>query len=325
MSSPADKLLRNEYLLRLNRTIDYIQNNYSEELNLSKLARIACFSKYHFHRIFLSLTGETINDFVRRIRLEKSRERLKYDLGKSITEIALECGFSSSQNFAKAFRAQYGVTPSIIRDELHWDHWKETMNSLREKDKQHLQSTEEFLYDLYRNKRKLPIDRILNKQSVLDVKIKKIPDLRVAYFRSIGPYTNETTAPVWKQLVQWAKPQGLMNEENMVLGVIWSDPDVTPEKKLIYDACITIPESITVDRFVNIQNLPGGVYAVYHCEIEVNSIEEAWMSFFLNWLASSDYQPDTRPSYQIYYKHPEKQVPKRVILDLCYAIKPLIY
>ena len=280
MPSPADKLLRNEYLLRLNRTIDYIQNNYSEELNLSRLARIACFSKYHFHRIFLSLTGETINDFVRRIRLEKSRERLKYDLSKSITEIALECGFSSSQNFAKAFKAQYGVTPSIIRDELHWDRWKETMNSLREKDKHNLESTEEFLYDLYRNKRNLPIDRILDKQSVLDVKIKKIPDLRVAYFRSIGPYTYETTVPVWKQLVQWANPKGLMNEGNTVLGGIWSDPDVTPENKLIYDACITIPESITVDRSVNIQNLPGGEYAVYHCEIEVNSIEEAWMSFF---------------------------------------------
>jgi AraC family transcriptional regulator len=199
------------------------------------------------------------------------------------------------------------------------------MNSLREKDKHHLESTEEFLYDLYRNKRKLPIDRILDKKSVLDVKIRKIPDLRVAYFRSIGPYTYETTVPVWKQLVQWAKPKGLMNEENIVLGVIWSDPDVTPENKLIYDACITIPESITVDRSVNIQNLPGGEYAVYHCEIEVNSIEEAWMSFFLNWLASSNYQPDTRPSYQIYYKHPEKQIPRRVILDLCYAIKPLIY
>ena len=315
--------MKTEYLLRLNRTIDYIQNNYSEDLNLSKLARIACFSKYHFHRIFLDLTGETICDFVRRIRLEKSREMLIYDLSKSITEIALECGFSSSQNFAKTFKAHYGVTPSMIRDEFHWDNWKEVMNNLRDTDKSDLQPTEAFLYDLYRNKRKLPIDKLLGKQSVLDVKIKKMPDLRVAYFRSIGPYNNETTAPVWKKLVQWAKPKGLMNEQNMVLGVIWSDPDITPQNKLIYDACITLPESITVDKSVNIQNLPGGDYAVYHCEVDVHDIEEAWMSFFLNWLASSDYQPDTRPNYQIYYKNPEKQIPKRVILDLCYAIKPL--
>ena len=49
MRESADKLLKNEYRSRLNRTIDYIQNHYDEDLNLTKLAEIACFSKFHFH------------------------------------------------------------------------------------------------------------------------------------------------------------------------------------------------------------------------------------------------------------------------------------
>ena len=67
---PADKLLNNEYRMRINRTIDYIRAHYAEDLSLEKLASIACFSKFHFHRLFRAVVGETLNDYVQRIRLE---------------------------------------------------------------------------------------------------------------------------------------------------------------------------------------------------------------------------------------------------------------
>ncbi|MCK7469159.1 MAG: GyrI-like domain-containing protein [Desulfosudis oleivorans] len=61
---------------------------------------------------------------------------------------------------------------------------------------------------------------------------------------------------------------------------------------------------------MNVQVLPGGKFAIHHCEIDADHTEEIWMSFVLNWLASSDYQPDDRPPYQIYYNdadsHPLK-------------------
>jgi AraC family transcriptional regulator len=323
MRSAAEKLLQNEYRTRVNQTIDYIQNNYSDELNLSKLAELSCFSKFHFHRIFLSMTGETPNDFVRRIRLDKAREKLKYQLDKSITEIALECGFSSSQNFAKMFKAHYGVPPSLVREVLHWDSWKEAMQNLREKDKRHLNQTEAYLYNLYRNKHKLPIDEILSKKQVLQVKIVEMPDLRVAYIRCIGPYNKEMHAPAFHRLLQWANPRGLTTEGTIGLGAIWSNDDIVPEDRLIFDACITIPESIKANRWVNVQTLPGGKYAIQHCEIEVNDIHSAWLSFFLNYLASSDYQPDVRPAYHIYYNNPETHPLKHLILDLCFPIKPV--
>ncbi len=107
------------------------------------------------------------------------------------------------------------------------------------------------------------------------------------------------------------------------MGVIWGNPDVTPGDKLIYDACITVPESIKPDKWVNIQSLAGGKFAIHHCEIEVDSHDEAWMSMILNWLTSSDYQPDARPVYEIYYNDPETHPLKHQILDLCLPIRPL--
>ena len=323
MHESADKLLNNEYRSRLNRTIDYILNHYDEDLNLTKLAEVACFSKFHFHRIFRAMVGETLNDFVQRIRLEKSVQMLITDLNKSITEIALDCGFSSSQSFAKLFKAHYGMTPSTSRREYNWDDWIIKMRNLNGENKDNLQPGEAYLYDYYHNKRQLPIDKILDKRCVLQVKIENLPDLHVAYIRSRGPYNYKTIEPVFRQLSRWANPRGLIENGSMFLGVGWSNPVITPEDKLIYDACITVPESIKADRWVDIQVLPGGKFAIHNCEIETDHDEEAWLSFVLNWLASSDYQPDDRPLYQIYYNDPETHPLKHQILDLCLPIKPL--
>ncbi len=323
MSVSEDKLLKNEYRSRLNRTIDYIQNHYDEDLNLTKLAEVACFSKFHFHRIFRAMVGETLNDFVQRIRLEKSIQKLTTDLNKSITEIALDCGFSCSQNFAKIFKARYGITPSIFRREFKWNDWKIKMLNLKGKNKDDLQPVEAFLYDTYYNKRQLPIDKILDKQFVPQVRIDNLPDLSVAYIRSRGPYHSKTIGPVFKQLLQWANPRELIENGSMVLSVLWSNPSITPEDKLIHDACITVPESIRADRWVDVQVLPGGKFAIHHCEIDADHTEEIWMSFVLNWLASSDYQPDDRPPYQIYYNDADTHPLKHQIIDLCLPIKPL--
>lgn len=323
MSLSEDKLLKNEYRSRLNRTIDYILNHYDEDLNLTKLAEVACFSKFHFHRIFRAMVGETLNDFVQRVRLEKSIKKLTADLNESITEIALDCGFSSSQNFAKLFKAHYGVTPSLVRREFKWNDWKIKMLNLKGKNKDDLQPVEAFLYDTYYNKRQLPIDKILDKQFVPQVRIENITDLRVAYIRSRGPYQHETLASVFKKLLQWANPKGYMTQETMVLSVFWNNPDVTPKDKLIHDACITVHESIKADRWVDVQVLPGGKFAIHHCEIDAGHSDESWMSFVLNWLATSDYQPDDRPLYQIYYNDPDTHPLKHQITDLCLPIKPL--
>ena len=318
---PVDKLLNNEYRMRINRIIDYIQAHYAEDLSLEKLASIACFSKFHFHRLFRAMVGETLNDYVQRIRLEKSVRKLTSDRTKSITDIAFECGFSGSQNFARLFKSHYGVTPSVIRREYHWDEWKNKMRRLKGRELEELPPAEAHLYDIYRNKRKLSIDKILDERPVTQVKIVDMPDLRVAYVRSIGPYTTERLLPAFNQLTKWAAPRGLMNDDAKILGV-WNNPGSVPEDKLIHDACITVPDSVSADKWVDVQILPGGKYAIHHLAIRADQMEATWLSFVLNWLTFSDYQPDDRPMYQIYYKAPENDPSRLRVLDLCMPVKP---
>ena len=65
--------LRLEPFLKLadNRAIDHVTNNLASPLKLKDVARVACFSPHHFHRIFRALVGETLATFVKRVRLER--------------------------------------------------------------------------------------------------------------------------------------------------------------------------------------------------------------------------------------------------------------
>ena len=63
-----------EYISRINKVIDYIEINITTELNLDALASTANFSKFHFHRIFKNLVGETLNKYINRVRIEKAHK-----------------------------------------------------------------------------------------------------------------------------------------------------------------------------------------------------------------------------------------------------------
>ncbi|MEW6187085.1 MAG: GyrI-like domain-containing protein [Thermodesulfobacteriota bacterium] len=323
MEFSSRTLLKNEYIFRLNRAIDYIQDHYSEDLNLTGLAGIACFSKYHFHRLFRELTGETVTEFLRRIRLEKAAVKLILETDKDITEIALDCGFSSSQNFARSFKKYSGITPSSLRREFNWDSVIAQKSSM---DPDLLSKLPPTLVDLFRSyeQKKTAVMERTGPYPPFQVEIKEVPSIPVAYVRHQGPYQVEGVRGAFGKLMKWAIPRGLFTENSLVIGVVWSSPSLTPQKNLLYDACLTVPEGIQTDRGVNLQTLPGGKYAIHHCEIDPEAHEEEWLNLVLNWLASSGYQPDARPAYDIYYNDFETHPQKKVILDLCFPVKPKI-
>jgi len=106
--------VNSEYVQRINRVIDYFRANLHRQVKLEELAKVACFSEFHFHRIFGAVAGETLNSFANRIRLEKAVRLLRYS-DHSLTNIALDCGFSSSATLSRAFRSGYETSASRFR------------------------------------------------------------------------------------------------------------------------------------------------------------------------------------------------------------------
>lgn len=323
MNAPADKLLQNEYRNHVNQTIDYIHSHYNEDLRLDKLAQVACISKFHFHRLFRTMAGETLKHFIQRVRLEKSVPMLTRHPSKSITEIAFDCGFCCSQNYSKAFKMHYGVTPSFVRNEFNWDELKIKLKDLEIINTGNPNSSEVFFNHIFQNKHRLPIDKIIGKQRVPKIKIMKMTDTQVAYIRSKGPFRLDAAESAFQHLRQWAESRELINKDTIFLNVLWNSPSITPTDKLIHDACITVPPSVKTDKWMNIQTVPGGKFAVNHCKVETDRIWHAWMRFILHLMRSCDYRPAHLPYYQIWHLNPKQQSLKYRTMDICIPIKSL--
>jgi AraC family transcriptional regulator len=101
---------KDNYIQSVYKVIFYIEQNYGYELTLEELASVAGFSKYHFHRIFKSIIGETLSDYIRRVRLSSTTLKLKTN--QKISHIAMNSGYETNASFSKAFKKHFGVTPT---------------------------------------------------------------------------------------------------------------------------------------------------------------------------------------------------------------------
>lgn len=98
---------------RLQRAMDYIHANLTKEITVENLAAAASLSRFHFSRMFKAATGQSPRRFIGRLRLDLSRSLLMQ--GRSIADVAHDCGFSSESNFVRSFRRVTGVTPGRYR------------------------------------------------------------------------------------------------------------------------------------------------------------------------------------------------------------------
>ena len=103
-----------DYDARIGVVQQYIREHINEPLKREVLAAVAGFSVPHFHRIFTACVGENIASYTRRARLERAGRKLRMG-AVDITEVALAAGYDSHAAFGKAFKRQYGVSPSEFR------------------------------------------------------------------------------------------------------------------------------------------------------------------------------------------------------------------
>src|SRR5262245_48318368 len=110
MTTPNDQTYRQRIL----KVQLFIQEHLDEELPLERLARLAHFSAFHFHRIFKAIAGEAVHEYVRRLRLESAAVALK-TTSRPVTQIAFDAGYATHEAFTRAFRQMFGVSPSQFR------------------------------------------------------------------------------------------------------------------------------------------------------------------------------------------------------------------
>lgn len=315
-----------EYAARVHRVMDYIENHLASPLTLEELSQVAGFSKYHFHRIFASQTGETLFGFIQRLRLEKAAFLLASDPRVSVTEAALEAGFGGSSSFARGFKQRFGLSPTEWRSKPAGSGRNLGMmdrnsgNTDRNPGKSFPASK---VYIEYAGDTQLW--RYEMEQKTMTVTVKEIPAWTLAYVRYVGPYAGdgELFQRLNEKLFKWAGARGLVRfPETQHLIVYHDNPEITDEEKLRLSVCITVPEDTPVDGDIGKMTLSAGKYAFARFQLGVSEYTDAWSWVYGTWLPDSGYAPDDGPCFELYHgAGPDAS--GLFTVDICVPVKPL--
>lgn len=295
-----------DYRIRINRVFQYIDENLDSDLSLNAISEIACFSPFHFHRIFKTITGETLNEFITRRRVEKSASDLIHK-SDGVTEISLKYGFNTNSSFTRAFKKFYGVSPSGFRKQNPNKFSK--IRQLKSKNGQEYPDYEKYIC----------VITILKKWTKMNAKIeiKEMPKLDLAYVSSIGPQNLETA---YQKLMHWAIPKGLVNEKAKMVTIYHDSFKVTEGNKVRMSACVTLNEPIETEGEIGLTSIERGRFIVGSFEIGLNDFEKSWTGLFI-WMNENGYQKADRNPFEVYYNNFNEHPESKCLVDFYIPIK----
>lgn len=249
---------------RVLKVLVYVEAHSEEEITMEKLAKIACYSPFHFHRLFQAIVGETIHKYVKRLRLEKAASRLRYT-DQPITDIALDAHFDTPSAFTKAFKQWIGKSPRNYRS-----FYKEV------------------------NKMTKQMNELL---MIKPDKIEKLSAIDLLFIRKTGNYET-SSQEAWDAMAAFIKEHGLDYSQLRYFSICHDDPWITSEEKLRFDACIQVPQGFQEKGEIGRQVIKGGKYAVFTHAGPHHQIKDTFKRIYLKWLPTSqEAVDDHRPVF----------------------------
>lgn len=290
---------RAEYRNRIEQVVVYINDHLADRLDLKTVALESHFSPYHFHRIFQGAMNETPQDYINRLRVERAANFLTKSKTKSITEIALECGFSSPSTFARAFKKHFGVTARQYTSGRYLRSLADACNS------------------------QVCTMAVDSKPVWENVEVREVPSMHLAYLFYMNGYSQEEICQTWIRLDRWTIANSVYSDATIRLGISMDDPLITPENKCRYLAAITIPSSIKEDKTVGIMDVPALKCAIFRVDCTGDQIQPYYRSIYKDWLPDSGMQPADFPCYEVYRQTPQPGNNGLFGLDIYVPIKPI--
>lgn len=273
------------YEARIARAISYVDANPCEKISLEKLSSIACLSPFHFHRIFRSLTGEAVREFVERRKLEHAIGLA--NKGRSWKSASAACGFNSPISFTRAFKRVFSVPPSEF-DLSAWWH-------------QRADREDAFKISSYFLRPAPPLD------PEFKVEIVERPHIRLAVSRAWGGYLHpERLVGAYNRLRSWAERTGIEAKGGKISGASRDDPDLTPLSRCRYDFQVELPDDIAPPTYFSISERKAGLWAVAPVTGGLEVVDRAWSTLFKSWLPASGLDLRDEPAEEVYLKLPEE-------------------
>jgi AraC family transcriptional regulator len=291
------------YKERMLRVLVHIHQNLDGPLPLDRLAALACLSPHHFHHVFTGMIGEPLAGHIRRLRLERAACQLKLTR-LSVLEIALEAGFDSHEAFTRAFRVNFKASPTQFR-RRHGP-----VAQIAARSGVHFRE----------GSRLKDFRAVRTGDKTMNVTIKQLDAMRVAFMRHVGPY--HEVGRTWETLMMFLGKEGLVGGDTRFIGICHDDPAVTSPDKIRYDACATVDAAFQPQGDIGVQIIPGGDYAVMTHFGPYEKLGESYARLLGQWLPRSHRNLAATPCLEMYLNSPENTGPEDLITDLCAPLKP---
>jgi len=277
---------RHSYAARIGRVVDYLHDHIEDELDLDVLADVAAMSRWHWHRVYTAMQGETVVATVRRLRLSRAADRLA-NSDADLTDIAKRAGYTTAEAFGRAFKQSYGMTPG-----------------------------------LYRERGSHALFKAANRASDatgFPVEIVTLPAMYCISMPHKGSYMQISRA--FERLFAAVGPAGLIARQSHMIGVYHDDPDAVDETELRSAACLPVDEGRAVpDRFETIRTR-GGAYAKLSYQGPYADMRDAYRWLMGVWLPASGHDAADGPMLEDYLNSPADTAPPDLRTDILLPIE----
>ncbi len=250
-----------DHVKRINRTLLYIDDHLGDQLDLRALASIACFSRFHFHRVFKEVAGMSPQEYVKRRRLEMAYHFLSNDSTLSVNEVSGLLGFSSPSNFARSFRSQYAFPPRNLRSPSLYP-FRAGWGG---------EAARPFAF----------VDPSL-------VRLQALDPFRVLFVRTKGSPTNPAAVdPLLGGLRAESARRGWRLPGARLVVIGRSIPGLVAPEESVFDLGVEIPPATRVEDPDLVQTVPGGTYARYEYRGDPSKVVDCWAELYFVWLKRS--------------------------------------
>lgn len=272
-----------EYQKQINIIVEYINNHLDQAVVLTKLAEISHFSPYHFHRITRAFMGEPIGTYIVRVRLETAARLIRYT-DMSVAEIAYRVGYDVPASLSKAFKQQYGISPSE-----------------------------------YRTNKDFTIMKAEKKDMQLKIKAPKIVEIeakQAIYIKLTGKYGSLDFSGSWQRLWQFVKEHKLFTAGMEHIAIYHDDPKVTESDKLRTDICLVVKKDVKPQGDIGVKEIKAGKFAMFHYQGAYSNLDAVYDMIYGKLLPENGLRLRDYPCFEKYLNHPDRTEPEKLKTEI---------
>ncbi|MCC5618954.1 AraC family transcriptional regulator [Nostoc sp. CHAB 5715] len=274
------------YEQRLLRVSDYIHAHLDDDLDLDRLAEVACLSPWHWHRVYRAVHGETLAGTVKRLRLQRAAADLAHSR-LAVSRIAARAGYPDLSSFNRVFKSSYGLAPAAYRRAGSHAAYSTALK--------------QGMTDMY------------------DVKIKMQEEVRLAGIAHQGSYM--AIGKAFDMLYGTLSARNQLQKDCGMVGLYHDDPDVVPVEALRSHACVTVGVDFKAEAPLEPLVLPGGYFAVLTHKGPYADMPEAYRWLYAGWLPQSGRELRNDPMFELYLNNPRDTAPGDLLTEIWMPLK----